>query len=115
MFKAPSTPAAFERGFLEVLGLAAEHYGHDLRTFLRRVEIIVHGTTVATNALVEGVNRRWNGTPDRRVIGPPRPDGCSSVERAVLSPLGGARAGSERAPSTLASGRRGRGLWTPVG
>ncbi len=54
MFKAPSTPAAFERGFLEVLGLAAEHYGHDLRTFLRRVEIIVHGTTVATNALVEG-------------------------------------------------------------
>ena len=62
-----------------------------------------------------GVNRRWNGTPDRRVIGPPRPDGCSSVERAVLSPLGGARAGSERAPRTLASGRRGRGLWTPVG
>jgi hypothetical protein len=27
--------------------------------------------------------------------------------------MGGARAGSERAPSTLASGRRGRDLWTP--
>jgi hypothetical protein len=31
------------------------------------------------------VNRRWNGTPDRRAIGTPLagPDGCSSTERAV--------------------------------
>jgi N-methylhydantoinase A len=54
MFKAPSTPGAFERGFLEVLGLAAESYGVDLPRFLSQVDIIVHGTTVATNALVEG-------------------------------------------------------------
>src|SRR5512134_1420892 len=54
MFKAPSTPEAFERGFLEALGLAAAHYGDDLRGFLGRVDMIVHGTTVATNALVEG-------------------------------------------------------------
>ena len=54
MFKVPSTPEAFEHGFLEVLGLAAESYNLDLRSFLSRIDIIVHGTTVATNALVEG-------------------------------------------------------------
>jgi N-methylhydantoinase A len=53
IFKAKSTPDAFERGFLDVLGLAAEHYGHDLPGFLGEVDRIVHGTTVSTNALVE--------------------------------------------------------------
>lgn len=54
IFKALSTPDAFERGFIDVLELAAEHYQKDLRTFLGEVRWIVHGTTVATNALVEG-------------------------------------------------------------
>ena len=54
IFKARSTPGAFERGFLDVLALAAGHYGLDLNGFLGQVERIVHGTTVSTNALVEG-------------------------------------------------------------
>ena len=54
IFKSPSTPGEFERGFVNVLRLAAEHYGDDLGTFLGRVDNIVHGSTVATNALVEG-------------------------------------------------------------
>ena len=54
IFKSHSTPGEFERGFIDVLGLAAEHYGHDLGEFLGQVDGIVHGTTVATNALVEG-------------------------------------------------------------
>ncbi|MEQ9640303.1 MAG: hydantoinase/oxoprolinase family protein [Alphaproteobacteria bacterium] len=54
IFKARSTPDSFERGFLDVLALAAGHHGHDLRGFLANVERIVHGTTVSTNALVEG-------------------------------------------------------------
>ena len=52
IFKAPSTPDAFEQGFMAVLALAAEHYGLGLKTFLEQVDSIVHGTTVSTNALV---------------------------------------------------------------
>ena len=54
IFKCPSTPGEFERGFMNVLELAAEHYGMSLRNFLAETDRIVHGTTVSTNALVEG-------------------------------------------------------------
>jgi N-methylhydantoinase A len=54
LFKAPSTPDGFERGFIDVLEVAAAHHGMPLEAFLGQVETIVHGTTVATNALVEG-------------------------------------------------------------
>ena len=52
--KTPSTPAAFEQGFMNALALAAEGYRLTLPDFLARVERIVHGTTVSTNALLEG-------------------------------------------------------------
>ncbi len=54
IFKTPSTPAAFEQGFLNALALAAEGYRLALPDFMARVERIVHGTTVSTNALLEG-------------------------------------------------------------
>ena len=54
IFKTPSTPAAFEQGFMNALGLAAEGYGLELPDFMARVARIVHGTTVSTNALLEG-------------------------------------------------------------
>ncbi len=54
IFKSPSTPGEFEKGFLNVLDLAATNYGHGLDSFLSQVDNIVHGTTVATNTLVEG-------------------------------------------------------------
>ena len=54
IFKSPTTPAAFEDGFMSVLKLAADRYGMTLRAFLQRNDSIVHGTTVSTNALVEG-------------------------------------------------------------
>ncbi len=53
IFKSASTPGEFERGFMNVLALAAEHYAMDLAAFLGDCDRIVHGTTVATNALVE--------------------------------------------------------------
>ena len=53
MFKSPTTPGAFERGFINVLHLAAADYGLAPADFLSRVGMIVHGTTVSTNALVE--------------------------------------------------------------
>ena len=54
IFKSPSTPGEFEKGFINVLGVTADYYGETLGAFLGRVDSIVHGTTVATNALVEG-------------------------------------------------------------
>ncbi|HWA45586.1 MAG TPA: hydantoinase/oxoprolinase family protein [Hypericibacter adhaerens] len=54
ILKCPSTPGEFERGFMDVLGVAAEHYGKSLSGFLKEVASIVHGTTVSTNALVVG-------------------------------------------------------------
>jgi len=54
IFKAPTTPGEFERGFMDAFGLAAERHGLALDAFLAQVELIVHGTTVSTNALVEG-------------------------------------------------------------
>jgi N-methylhydantoinase A len=54
IFKSPTTPGEFELGFMNALALAADHYGLSLAAFLARNELIVHGTTVSTNALVEG-------------------------------------------------------------
>ncbi|HZT20339.1 MAG TPA: hydantoinase/oxoprolinase N-terminal domain-containing protein, partial [Dongiaceae bacterium] len=54
IFKAPTTPGEFERGFIDAFRLAAEARGLELAALLAQVELIVHGTTVSTNALVEG-------------------------------------------------------------
>jgi N-methylhydantoinase A len=54
IFKSPTTPDAFEKGFINVLELAAESHGMQLGEFLAATSLIVHGTTVSTNALVEG-------------------------------------------------------------
>jgi N-methylhydantoinase A len=54
IFKSPTTPGEFERGFIDAFRLAGEAHGVGLEDFLAEVELIVHGTTVSTNALVEG-------------------------------------------------------------
>jgi N-methylhydantoinase A len=54
IFKSPTTPGEFEVGFMNALRLAAAHYDMGLPEFLARNDLIVHGTTVSTNALVEG-------------------------------------------------------------
>jgi N-methylhydantoinase A len=53
IFKAPTTPGQFERGFIHVLHIAAAAYGLEPAEFLRSIELIVHGSTVSTNALIE--------------------------------------------------------------
>jgi N-methylhydantoinase A len=58
LFKTPSTPNAFETGFVNVLQSAAQNRGQSLEQFLGDVGIIVHGTTVSTNALVEDKTAR---------------------------------------------------------
>ena len=54
IFKSPTTPGEFERGFIDAFRLAAEAHGLSLEGFLAKIDLIVHGTTVSTNALVEG-------------------------------------------------------------
>ncbi|MEJ5232100.1 MAG: hydantoinase/oxoprolinase N-terminal domain-containing protein, partial [Geminicoccaceae bacterium] len=51
--KSPSTPQDQSIGVLEGLSRLAEAIGLDRGTLLARTERIVHGTTVATNALLE--------------------------------------------------------------
>ena len=58
IFKAPTTPGEFARGVMDVLALSAGHYGYERTRFLGEVDSIVHGTTVSTNALVEGKTAR---------------------------------------------------------
>ena len=51
--KTASTPTDPSEGLIDGLGLLAETLGIDLQALLARTERIVHGTTVATNALLE--------------------------------------------------------------
>ena len=51
--KSPSTPADQSVGVMTGLGELARRLGLDLGAMLARTERIVHGTTVATNALLE--------------------------------------------------------------
>lgn len=51
--KARTTPEAFEEGFFNSLEKGAEKFGMDLETLLDQTTRITHGTTIATNAVVE--------------------------------------------------------------
>ena len=53
-FKTPSTPADSSIGMLNSLELAAKGYGKTPEEFLADIDLIVHGTTLATNALLTG-------------------------------------------------------------
>lgn len=53
IFKSPTTPGEFEKGFINVLHVAADGYGKSPDSFLKEIDLIVHGSTVSTNALVE--------------------------------------------------------------
>jgi len=53
IFKSPTTPGEFEKGFIDVLNFAATGYGLEPSAFISKIDLIVHGSTVATNALVE--------------------------------------------------------------
>ncbi|MFC2031281.1 hydantoinase/oxoprolinase family protein [Chloroflexota bacterium] len=53
IFKAPSTPADSSIGLFDCLRKAASSYGLELGQFLGRLELLVHGTTVATNTMLQ--------------------------------------------------------------
>ena len=51
-FKSPTTPSDPSVGFLDVLSKAAQGYGLSLGDYVAQVEMIIHGTTLATNTLI---------------------------------------------------------------
>jgi len=51
--KAPSTPGNFAEGMLAAMGVAAQRLGLSFEEFCRDVEVLTHGTTVGTNALIQ--------------------------------------------------------------
>lgn len=51
-FKSATTPQDPSVGFLASLEKAARHYSHSLATFLSEVDLLIHGTTLATNTLI---------------------------------------------------------------
>jgi N-methylhydantoinase A len=53
-FKAPTTPGDPSNGFLNAMEKAARHYGQTVKEFLGAVDLLIHGTTLATNTLLTG-------------------------------------------------------------
>ena len=53
-FKSPTTPRNPEVGVLNSLEKASASFGRSIEDFLGEVEVLIHGTTLATNALLTG-------------------------------------------------------------
>jgi len=53
-FKASTTPSDPSKGFMDAMKKAAKHYGITVNEFLSQIEVLVHGTTLATNILLTG-------------------------------------------------------------
>ena len=53
-FKASTTPSEPSKGFMDAMKKAAKHYGVGVNDFLGQIEVLVHGTTLATNILLTG-------------------------------------------------------------
>ncbi|MBI3075745.1 MAG: hydantoinase/oxoprolinase family protein [Deltaproteobacteria bacterium] len=51
--KSPSTPPDFSRGVIAVLEVAAQSLGRSPRVLLAETDLLLHGCTVATNAMIE--------------------------------------------------------------
>lgn len=58
VFKRPSVPSNPAHGVLDVLETGAAHFGMTLDRLLSRCERLIHGTTVATNLMLEGKGAR---------------------------------------------------------
>ncbi|MBI2318665.1 MAG: hydantoinase/oxoprolinase family protein, partial [Betaproteobacteria bacterium] len=53
-FKAPSTPPDYASGLIASLEKGAKFYGLSTSEFMGQLELILHGTTVASNAILTG-------------------------------------------------------------
>ena len=53
-FKSPTTPQKLSEGVLNCVCLAADYVQKSMEELLSETEVFVHGSTVATNAVIEG-------------------------------------------------------------
>jgi N-methylhydantoinase A len=53
IFKDPSTPSDLSIGLINTLKKAARFYGEEFSQFLGHIDMLVHGTTVATNTMLQ--------------------------------------------------------------
>src|SRR3974390_370155 len=53
-FKSSTTPTDPSKGFMDAMTKAARHYDLSVTAFLSQIEVLVHGTTLATNILLTG-------------------------------------------------------------
>lgn len=51
-YKVPTTPIDFSEGIMNTLKEAAEAHNQSFEHFVSQIDLIVHGTTIATNAMV---------------------------------------------------------------
>lgn len=58
IFKCPTTPANPIEGILAVLRIAADGLGMGLAELMRSIEMLIHGTTRSTNAVLTGTTAR---------------------------------------------------------
>ena len=80
--KAPRRPQIPPTGVLDGLALLAAELGLDLADLLARTERIVHGTTVATNALLERKGARSACSPPRAIATLSR---CARASRTIAT------------------------------
>ena len=57
-FKSATAPGELSRGVLDCLALVADGIGLDTRHLLQDTDMFVHGSTVATNAVLENRGAR---------------------------------------------------------
>ena len=57
-FKSSTTPSDPSKGFMDAMKKAARHYSVGVNEFIGQIEVLVHGTTLATNILLTGRGAR---------------------------------------------------------
>ena len=83
-FKTPSTPHDPSEAVATGLAEAASAYGMNARDLLHEAAMIIHGSTVATNTLVERKGARVGAAHDRGLQG--RPGDAGRPQRGPVQP-----------------------------
>ena len=91
MYKAPTTPHEPAKGLLAAIAAAAEDMGLDKTELLARGELLIHGTTISTNAVLTGNTARTaflttRGHPDILVFREGGRMGISTFDYSVPYP-----------------------------
>ena len=107
IFKAPTTPDNPVEGVVAAITLAARNREVEVETLLGSVELLIHGTTISTNAVLTGKTARTGflstlGHPDVLVLREAGRMGLPTFDYSIPYPAPYvARALTSRFPSAL--------------